>query len=50
MTRAKKDDKEQSKRFIEKAEEVADDDAGDKFERAFKVIVPPKSDTKQNSD
>ena len=36
------DDKEQSERFVEKAKEVARDDAVDAFERAFKKVSPPK--------
>lgn len=43
------DDKEQSKRFIEKAREVAGEDANEAFERALKVSLRPsgsKSDRK----
>ena len=42
----KPDDAEQSKRFIETAEEVGADDA-DALERAFKKIVPQKRDESQ---
>jgi len=42
MTQTKKDDKAQSKRFIEKAKEVIEEDAEEVFERAFKKIVPPE--------
>ncbi len=35
------EDKEQSKRFIEKAKELGAEDA-EAFEHAFKKIVPPK--------
>ena len=37
------DDKEQSKRFIEKARELGADESGEEFERALKKIVPPKA-------
>lgn len=33
---------EQSERFIKKARELEADETGEKFERAFKVLVPPK--------
>jgi hypothetical protein len=36
------DDKAQSERFIETARELGADDSGEKFERAFKKVVPPK--------
>jgi hypothetical protein len=36
----KADDKEQSKRFIEKAREIEADETGEAFERAIKKIVP----------
>ena len=36
-----KKDKEQSERFIEKAQEVSADESGEAFEQAFKRIVPP---------
>jgi hypothetical protein len=35
------DDPEQSKRFEEKAREL--DETGEAFERAMKVVVPPKA-------
>ena len=41
-TKAKAKDKEQSKRFIEKAREIEADESRDVFERAFKKIVPPQ--------
>lgn len=47
----KPDDKEQSKRFIEKAKEVSGDDAGEAFERAVKRVVrksPPPSRAKRD--
>lgn len=39
----KPDDKEQSKRFIEKARELEADESDESFDRAFKEIVPPKT-------
>ena len=42
MTKPKQDDKEQSKRFIEKARELEADETGETFERAFTKIIPPK--------
>ena len=43
MAKAKRppDDKEQSKRFIEKAKEVVDEDADKEFNRALDDIIPP---------
>lgn len=38
----KQDDKEQSKRFIEKAREIEVDESEEAFERAFKKVVPSK--------
>ena len=38
---AKKDQKAQSKRFVEKAKELGADESGEAFEHAFKRIVPP---------
>lgn len=48
MTRkpTKPDDPEQSKRFIETAEEVGADTDDEALERAFKKIVPDRSNTK----
>lgn len=40
-SKPKQDDKEQSKRFIEKAREIEADENEEAFERAFKEIVPP---------
>ena len=37
----KQDDKEQSKRFIERAREIEADESDEAFERALKKIVPP---------
>ena len=37
----KQGDKEQSKRFIEKARELEADESDEAFERAFKKIIPP---------
>ena len=42
MTRAKKDDKAQSKRFIDKAREIEAEESEAEFERALKKIVPEK--------
>ena len=39
----KPDDKEQSKRFVEKAREIEADETGKAFERAMNKTVPPKS-------
>ena len=38
----KPDDKEQSKRFIEKAREIEADESDEAFDRAFKMILPKK--------
>ena len=43
MAKPKRDDKEQSKRFVKKAREMEADKSGKAFERAMKKIVPPKS-------
>ncbi len=40
--RVKKDDPEQSKRFVETAKELDADKSGKKFDRAFKAINPTK--------
>lgn len=37
----KPDDKEQSKRFIDKAKEITGDDAEESFEHAMKKVIPP---------
>ena len=42
--RVKKDDKEQSQRFVEKAKELSADESGRSFSRAFKKITPRKQD------
>ena len=42
MAKPKRDAKEQSKRFIEKARELEADETGEEFERTFKKVVPPK--------
>ena len=42
MAKPKQDDKEQSKRFIEKARELEVDESGEAFERVVEKIVPPK--------
>ncbi len=39
----KPDDKEQSKRFTAKAEEIAADDAEEVFEASLNVILPKQS-------
>jgi hypothetical protein len=44
---SKPDDAEQSKRFIESAEEVGADTDDEALERAFKKIVPQKRDVSQ---
>ena len=38
----KKDDEEQSARFIETARRLGVDETGEKFERAMEKILPPK--------
>ena len=45
MAKPKPDTKEQSKRFIEKAKEIASEDADDAFDRAIKKVLPPKKDS-----
>jgi len=47
-TKAKPDDTDQKKRFIEKARELGADESEEAFERAFKKIVPPKKPSKQS--
>ena len=39
MTRAKKDDKAQSKRFINKARELETDESGEAFDRALNKVI-----------
>ena len=39
-SKRKPDDKEQSERFIEKAKEIANDDAAEAFERAVERVIP----------
>ncbi len=46
----KPDDKEQSKRFIEKAREIEADECGEAFERAFKKILPEKTPKSREKD
>ncbi len=46
--KSKRDDPEQSKRFIETAKEVGADTDDEALERAFKKIMPPKSKPNQN--
>ena len=45
-TKAKAKDKEQSKRFIEKAHEIEADESGKAFERGFRKVAPPKKPAK----
>jgi hypothetical protein len=40
--RKPKDDKEQSRRFVETARKLGADEIGEAFERGIKTIVPPK--------
>lgn len=42
MAKPKRDDKEQSRRFIEKARELGTNESSEEFERALKKVVPPK--------
>ncbi len=44
----KQDDKEQSKRFVEKARELESDETSKAFEKMFKKIVPPKLTKRDN--
>ena len=46
---AKKDQKAQSKRFVEKAKELGADESGEAFERAMTTIAPPSKPKKQAS-
>lgn len=39
----KETDKEQSKRFVDKAKEIGADESPEAFERIFKKIVSPKN-------
>ena len=41
MAKPKSDDKEQSRRFVEKAREIEADESGETFERAIKKVIPP---------
>lgn len=41
MAKPKPDDKEQSKRFVKKAKEVANDDALTSFDNALDKIIQP---------
>lgn len=43
------DDKEQSQRFIEKVRDVADKDADEAFDRAFRTIIPPRPTSDEKS-
>ncbi len=43
------DNSEQSKRFIEAAREAEADETEDGAERAFKKVVPPKSERREGS-
>ena len=45
-----KKDKEQSKRFIEKAKELKTDESNKAFEDAFKKIVPPVRNASVSQD
>lgn len=45
----KPDDREQSKRFVEKAQELEEGDSEKKFEDVFKKIIPPKPKRSSNS-
>lgn len=42
MAKPKRNAKEQSKRFIEKARELEADETGEEFARSFKKVVLPK--------
>ena len=42
----KKDDKEQSRRFVETAKELGADESGRSFSRAFKKIKNPETQEK----
>lgn len=46
----KQDDKQQSKRFIQKAREVVTDKSGETFDKAFRKIVPPKTHRNPKQD
>lgn len=43
-----KKDKEQSKRFIEKARELEADESGQKFEQVIEKIIPSKKRKREN--
>ena len=40
--RKKAQDAKQSQRFIETARQIEADESGERFEQAFRVLVPPK--------
>jgi hypothetical protein len=39
---SRRDDPEQSRRFVEMARELGPDETGEKFDRAFKKVAQPK--------
>jgi hypothetical protein len=43
------DDKEQSKRFVEKAKELGFDESGKAFEIAIKTVIPKKKEDDRTS-
>lgn len=45
MTPKKDKEKSQKQRFIETARELGCDETGEKFDEAFRKIVPPKEPT-----
>lgn len=49
MDKKKRDDREQSERFVKKAKEVADENAEGMFERALKKIIPPAGRRSENT-
>jgi len=44
MAKPKHEDKEQSKRFVEKARELESDESGEAFERAIKSVTPERAE------
>ncbi len=46
----KKDDKEQSQRFVETAKELGVDESGRSFSRAFKNITSKKPSSRSHQD
>lgn len=49
MVNPKEDEKSQKERFIEQARKSEADESGEAFERAFRRVVPPKTEPESGS-